>query len=53
MDNRSIKERLKEKGFIVTDITGKSLGIRKIIDFKGNDYGFLTPLECLELIKDK
>jgi len=51
MDNRPIKERLKDRGFIVTDIKGLSLGLRKIIDINGNDYGFLTPLESLKLIK--
>lgn len=50
MDKRPIKDRLNEKGFIVTDITGLSLGVKKIIDIKGNDYGFLTPLESLKLI---
>lgn len=48
MDNRPIKERLKEKGYIVTNKAGKSLGIRMIIDNDGNEIGFLTPLECVE-----
>ena len=51
MDWRPINERLKERGFIVTNIKGRSFGIRKITDTKGNDYGFLSPLESLKLLK--
>jgi hypothetical protein len=47
-DNRPITVRLKERGFTVTDRIGKSLGVRMIIDSKGNDVGFLTPLECVK-----
>lgn len=53
MDNRPIDERLKEKGYTVTNRAGKSLGVRMIIDSEGNDVGFLTPSECVsKLLKD-
>jgi hypothetical protein len=48
MDNKPIDERLKERGYTVTNRTGKSLGVRMIIDKNGNDVGFLTPLECVK-----
>jgi hypothetical protein len=46
-DNRPIDERLSDRGYTVTDRTGKSLGVRMIIDSNGEDVGFLTPLECV------
>ena len=51
IDNRPITVRLKERGFTVTNRTGKSLGVKMIVDNNGNDVGFLTPLESLNLIK--
>ncbi len=51
MDNRPITVRLKENGFTVTNRSGKSLGIKMIIDKNRNDVGFLTPLESLNLLK--
>ena len=48
MDNRPIRKRLLEKGYLVTEKEGKSLGIKMITDLKGNEIGFLTPLECVE-----
>jgi len=54
MDNRSIIERLKQKGFIVTDeVNPKSYWVRKIVDINGNNYGFLEPLEALKLTQKK
>jgi len=50
-DNRAITVRLKEKGFTVTNRTGKSLGLRMIVDKNSQDIGFLSPLESLELLK--
>lgn len=53
MNNKSVKERLKEKGYKVTDIKGKSLGLKMIKDKDGNNVGFLSPLQCIErLIKN-
>lgn len=48
-DNRSIKERLLERGYIVTSkkFGGWNNGKRLIIDKKGKKIGYLRPLEAL------
>ena len=47
MDKRTIKERLLERGFAVTNKAGKSLGVKMIVDRDGAEVGFLSPLECV------
>ena len=51
-DNRSIKDRLLEKGYILTSkkFGGWNNGKRLIIDKKGKKIGYLRPLEALKLI---
>jgi len=47
-DNRSIKDRLKEVGIIVTDFFLNNKRNRLLIDEKGNELGYFTPLKALK-----
>lgn len=48
MDNRSIEDRLKEKGYIVTDeCRPKFRTDKRMITKDGERLGFFTPLESL------
>lgn len=53
LENMPLRERLKLKGFIVTDRVSKLMNSnRMIIDKNGNDVGYMSPSECFKFIKE-
>jgi len=49
--NMPLIERMKLKGFIVTDKVNPLNTDRMIIDKEGNEIGFMSPSECFKFIK--
>ena len=52
LENMPLRERMKLKGFTVTDRVSKLMNSnRMIIDSEGNDVAFMSPTECFKFIK--
>lgn len=50
-----LDKRMELNGYIVTDKKwgGWDNGNRMITDSEGNEVGFMTPMECIAMLKEK